>query len=148
MSGQNSTEWHLGTLLREARLARHLTQTAAAERAGISRTLWQQLETGSRPDGRPVNPKRDTLRAVAAAVDLTERETLEAAGHDPSDHDISRPGRPLASLAEARDLLSRLNDRQRQAVVDMIRAFHDPDPDLTAEPFRQDATLTPPDQPE
>lgn len=140
MTGRDAQgSWPLGPYLHEARLARQLTQKAAADRAGLSRTAWQQLESGERADGNPVRPKSSTVIAAAMAVDADPSRALELAGLDPSAFEPSRAGRPAASVAEARDLLTRLTEPQRRAVIDLLRAFVQ---DTPAEPFREATTLS------
>ena len=64
-----------GALLRGHRLALDLTQEALAERAGLARRGVQNLERGVH------RPQRETLRRLAAALDLgaAERAHFEAA---------------------------------------------------------------------
>jgi transcriptional regulator with XRE-family HTH domain len=150
MAGPNTQRsWDLGLPLREARQARGLTQTSAAERAGISRTVWQQLESGERSDGRPVRPKSSTVINVAAAVGMDPREALKLAGLDPSGNEPVRAGRPVTSVAEVRDLLARLREPQRRAIIDLVRAFVEDlpaEPEPPAEPFRQGTTVSEPER--
>ncbi|MGX7828044.1 helix-turn-helix domain-containing protein [Actinokineospora sp. 24-640] len=120
------TTWPLGPALRRARNAAGLSQAKAAKRAGVSRALWQQLEAGERPDGRPLRPKPVSLSLVARALDLDPRQVLEMAGLDPTAYDPSRAGRPVASTAEVGELLEMVTEVQRQAVVELLRAMVDP----------------------
>ncbi len=126
MDGREGGHWPLGPALRKARSAAGLSQAKAAKRAGVSRALWQQLESGERPDGRPLRPKPVSLTLVARSLDLDPRQVLELAGLDPAGYDPSRAGRPVASTAEARELLDMVTEAQRQAVVELLRAMVDP----------------------
>ncbi|SDI50058.1 Transcriptional regulator, contains XRE-family HTH domain [Actinokineospora alba] len=140
--GDEHSSWPLGPFLNEARIARKLTQKAAAARANLSRTAWQQLESGQRADGNPVRPKATTVIAAAMAVDADPTRALELAGLDPSAFEPSRAGRPATSFAEARALLAQLTEPQRRAVIDLLRTIvHD----TPAEPFREDTTLSGPE---
>ncbi|MBC6450211.1 helix-turn-helix domain-containing protein [Actinokineospora xionganensis] len=141
--GDEYGSWPLGPFLNEARIARKLTQKAAAARASLSRTAWQQLESGQRADGNPVRPKATTVIAAAMAVDADPARALELAGLDPSAFEPSRAGRPATSFAEARALLAQLTEPQRRAVIDLLRTIvHD----TPAEPFREDTTLSGPER--
>jgi transcriptional regulator with XRE-family HTH domain len=116
--------WPLGDQLRSAREEQQLTQTAAAQRADISRTVWQQLESGVRADGRPFRPKAATVQSAAVAVGLDPRDALQLAGLDPT---LFRPARggPVASQREAADLISRLTGAQRRALVELLHTLVD-----------------------
>ncbi|MGQ0837310.1 helix-turn-helix domain-containing protein [Actinokineospora sp.] len=143
--GGSDSSWPLGRLLREAREDAGLSQTAAAQRARISRAQWQNLEKGTGSGGKPVRPKPNTVTSAAEAVGLDPQHALELAGLDPSNYDPARPGRPTASLAEARDLLAQVTERQLQAVIDLLHAFLDTRPTsspTTAEPYRRGSTLS------
>ncbi|MGH3860584.1 helix-turn-helix domain-containing protein [Actinokineospora sp.] len=145
MAGRDAhSSWPLGPFLNEARLARQLSQKAAAARAGISRTAWQQLESGERADHNQVRPKSSTVIAAAMAVDADPTTALELAGLDPSAFEPARAGRPTATFAEARALLAQLTEPQRRAVIDLLRAFVHETP---AEPFRTTTTLGDPEPP-
>lgn len=141
--------WPLGPRLRAARERVRLSQNKAAEAAGVSRTLWQQLEAGGRSDRKPFNPKSDSVIRAARAVELNPREALELAGIDPGEYDASRAGRPTVTEAELRQLYSRLTRAQQQAVVDLLRAFLESDPapsPTTAEPYRRGTALSGPER--
>lgn len=115
----------LGEELREARRKKGLTQTAAAERAEVSATLWQQLEKGVRYDGKPLQPKAKTVIDVAIAVGLEPTRALEVAGLDPSAYEPARRPRRTASESEMLDLFSRLTVAQRQALVEFLNLMVD-----------------------
>lgn len=140
--GDEHSSWPLGPFLNEARIARKLTQKAAAARANLSRTAWQQLESGLRADGNPVRPKATTVIAAAMAVDADPTRALELAGLDPTTFEPARAGRPATSFAEARALLAQLTEPQRRAVIDLLRAIVHETP---AEPFREATTLSGPE---
>lgn len=116
----------LGRRLREAREARGYNQTQAAERGRISRTIWQQLEKGERFDGKPFEPKVNTVIAAAQAVELDPRELLPLAGHDPSHFEPTGSSRPSVSERELAERISRLTQKQRRAVSDVVDAMLEP----------------------
>jgi transcriptional regulator with XRE-family HTH domain len=125
MTESKAGTWLLGERLRAAREALNLSQTAAAQRADFSRTVWQQLESGQRADGKPLQPKAKTVTAAALAVQLDPREALRLAGHDPTRYEPSRAGRPVASQSELSELFTKLNERQRQALIELVASFVD-----------------------
>lgn len=55
----------LANRIRKHREAAGLTATAAAERAGLHRVAWAEIESG-----RNDNPKLNTLRKIASALDV------------------------------------------------------------------------------
>ena len=61
----------LARRIRKHRQAAGLTATAAAERAGLHRVAWAELEAG-----RNDNPKLNTLEKVAGALGVTVAELL------------------------------------------------------------------------
>src|SRR5687767_10198333 len=67
----------LGRLLEDRRTRAGLSQTAAAERAGISQGRWRQIIIGfiERADGRsPTHPSPELLAHMASAVGMTPHE--------------------------------------------------------------------------
>ncbi|GLZ43288.1 helix-turn-helix domain-containing protein [Actinokineospora sp. NBRC 105648] len=142
--GEDKTSWPLGEVLRQARDGKGWSQEDAAQKARFSRTSWQQLESGRRADRKPFRPKADTVINAALAVGVEPKEALELAGLDPTRYEPARAGRPTATVTEVRELVMRLTDGQRQAVVDLIMAFTDAaDADdespTTAEAYRHHA---------
>ena len=71
----------LGSWMRETRLAKHLTAAECAERAGMLAPVWSNWENGRsrRRDGQPSQPRRETVEAVARALDVPISEALHAA---------------------------------------------------------------------
>lgn len=120
-----ANEWPLGAYLREFRKQKRLSQTAAAQRADMSQTMWQMLESGKRRDGRPMRPKAQTVMDAAGAVGADPRHALELAGHDPALFKSDRPGRQVASQAQLIELFSRLDQRQRAAVIELMESVLD-----------------------
>jgi transcriptional regulator with XRE-family HTH domain len=122
----NAALLELGDLLREAREAKQLTQTAAAERADISRTMWQQLEAGARNDGKPLRPRPETVVNAAVAVGVDPQRALRLAGLDPNRYEPPTRGAATVSQREVADLFTRLNGRQRQALLELLQALVEP----------------------
>ena len=88
-----------GELLERARGA--MSKRAAAKEAGISEGRWRQIVTGRQLLGggqwTPARPRRETLIAMATAVQADVAEVLTAAGMDvgPLDEDagyVAAPG--------------------------------------------------------
>ncbi|PPK70444.1 helix-turn-helix transcriptional regulator [Actinokineospora auranticolor] len=142
--GEDKTSWPLGEVLRRARDDKGWSQEDAAQKARFSRTSWQQLESGRRADRKPFRPKADTVINAALAVDVDPREALELAKLDPTRYEPARAGRPTATVTEVRELVMRLTEEQRQAVVNLIRSFTEPAPPsapATAEAYRHNSVL-------
>ncbi|GAA2969838.1 Transcriptional regulator, contains XRE-family HTH domain [Actinokineospora diospyrosa] len=142
--GEDPNSWPLGELLRRARDEKGWSQEDAAQKARFSRTSWQQLESGRRADRKPFRPKADTVINAALAVDVDPSEALELANLDPTKYEPARAGRPTATVTEVRELVMRLTEEQRQAVVNLIRSFTEPIPSnspTTAEAYRHTNVL-------
>jgi DNA-binding XRE family transcriptional regulator len=56
---------HLGTVLKELRNGRKLTQEAAAKIVGVSQTMWHAYETGK------TTPSIDTVISIAKAMEIS-----------------------------------------------------------------------------
>lgn len=78
----------LGVLLEQHRGS--VSKREAARRAGISEGRWRQIVTGQQKAGGgvvvPVNPRRETVIAMAEAVKANIDEALRLAGMEPRDH--------------------------------------------------------------
>lgn len=73
----------LGALLEDARTRKLLSKREAARLAGISEGRWRQVVTGKQKAGDvivPVNPRANTVAAMARAVEVPVDEALAAAG--------------------------------------------------------------------
>jgi predicted ATPase/DNA-binding XRE family transcriptional regulator len=82
-----------GELLREARLARGLSQEALAERAGLSREAISLLERGGR-----LKPRRDTIALLIRSLELSPADRARLAASLPE-------GRgPVSTVGTARHL--------------------------------------------
>jgi transcriptional regulator with XRE-family HTH domain len=94
----------LGALLEEARLRKALSKREAARRAGISEGRWRQVVTGIQKAGTvnvAVNPRANTVVAMARAVDVDPEAALVAAGFPPDAlQSTGGPGHWVDTLAE------------------------------------------------
>jgi transcriptional regulator with XRE-family HTH domain len=120
-----------------------MSYTIASERSGLSRTTWASLESGRRNDRKQVRPRYETVVNAAKAVGVDPARALELAGHDSSAYEPSRPGRPVASVSEGRDLLAQMPESTRGLFIGLMQVFVERG--LTAEPFREGVTLSEPD---
>jgi transcriptional regulator with XRE-family HTH domain len=115
----------IGIGLRESRIALALTQSQAADRAGVSQTFWSNLERG-----RGTTASLETLAACAAAVGTQLAAFLEATPGADLPRDIahlrgqaaivrfSQPGGWRATVEAAIDPLAR---RSRSIDVELVR---------------------------
>lgn len=123
------SDWPLGRLLIDAREGLGESQTGAAERAGISKTLWQQLESGLRRDTntgekRPFKPRVDTVTAAARAVGVNIRLALELAGLNPEAADS--PVQPSEAQRLHLERWQKLSAPQKAAVEAVMLTMLDP----------------------
>jgi transcriptional regulator with XRE-family HTH domain len=130
----------LGRMLKDARLALHLTQTQAAERAGLSQSTWSRLEIGSGPRvtlgtwaraAAAVNASLDAFLRTGPAADqprdavhLGHQElvirTAAPGGWDPLPEHALDPDASRSRFADV--LLRRMHER---ALVDVWDWFDD-----------------------
>jgi transcriptional regulator with XRE-family HTH domain len=99
----------LGALLEEARTRKGLSKREAARQAGISEGRWRQVVTGIQKAGDvavPVNPRANTVAAMARAVDVKAEVALAIAGF--SDGEIARFAEPKAVPGDWEDRLARV----------------------------------------
>jgi transcriptional regulator with XRE-family HTH domain len=122
--------WHfVGRRLYQGRKRFQISKREAARRAGISESLWRQLEAGGREVAGTVvlpNPRPENLYAAIRAVDEDPYVLFEDVGMQvPEGLDGPTAGSPLA------EKVSRLNDRDRAIVeqlVDSMLAAQESDP--------------------
>ncbi|HWR52594.1 MAG TPA: helix-turn-helix transcriptional regulator [Bryobacteraceae bacterium] len=83
----------VGNRIRDRRIGLGMSQQDLADAAGITQPGLLRIEKGE------TNPKMDTLRAVAAALNLTVRELMfgDALILNPGSHLVARVGRILDS---------------------------------------------------
>ncbi len=113
-SGMAPTLVHdLGSYLREQRTAAQLSLRQLSELAGISNPYLSQIERGLK------KPSAEILQQIARALQVSAESLyvragiLDAANPDPHQCDV------LHAIAAD----GRLNDRQRQALIDVYRSF-------------------------
>ncbi|MBK8869246.1 MAG: helix-turn-helix transcriptional regulator [Dermatophilaceae bacterium] len=103
----------LGSYLREQRTAAQLSLRQLSELAGISNPYLSQIERGLK------KPSAEILQQIARALQVSAESLyvragiLDAANPDPHQCDV------LHAIAAD----GRLNDRQRQALIDVYRSF-------------------------
>lgn len=111
--------WYfVGQRLYQGRKRFQISKREAARRAGISESLWRQLEAGGREVGGRVvlpNPRPENLYAAARAVEEDPAILFADVGMQvPEGLDRSAPDDPLATK------LARLNDRDRAIVEQLV----------------------------
>lgn len=77
----NEDDWQLFTQdlaiqLRRRRLDRGLSQEEVASRAGISRFIYRQYESGESRRGAPANPALRSIIAISQALEVPLDELL------------------------------------------------------------------------
>lgn len=72
-----------GRWMRDRRLELRMTASESAERCGMKLSTWSGWETGRsrRKDGAPAQPRRETVRAIACALNSRLNEAYAAAGY-------------------------------------------------------------------
>ena len=123
------SDWALGKLLADAREGLGESQTSAAKRAGLSKTVWQQLESGLRRDTttgeqRPFKPRVDTVTSAARAVSVNLRLALELAGLNPDAADS--PVQPSEAQRLHIERWQQLSEPQKAALEALIMTMLDP----------------------
>lgn len=81
----------LGNMIREARTAKGITQSALAEQAGISSSEVGKIERGEK------EPAQDVLKLMAKALGVTQKSLLEAASGTGSGRKTSSSGKTSSS---------------------------------------------------
>lgn len=67
----------LGSNLRRLRIEAEMTQTAVAEKAGVTRAHYSALEAGASSNGGPANPRLATLLSLSGALGVSLIELLD-----------------------------------------------------------------------
>jgi transcriptional regulator with XRE-family HTH domain len=102
----------LGEFIRDQRRNARLSLRKLSELAGISNPYLSQIERGLR------KPSADILQSIARGLRISA-ETLYVRAGILDDRDGGRP----ADLVEAIVADPTLNDRQRQALIEIYRSF-------------------------
>lgn len=107
-----------GQWLRETRLSKKLSVTECAHKAGWSLPTWSNWENdrSRRKDNKPTEPRSDTARAIARALDVPVEDVLEAARVSPVAIDPNTP-----FLREIETLLRRAPAEMQGPIKDVIR---------------------------
>lgn len=71
-----------GEWIRERRLTLRLKAFECAERAGMKPQMWSDWENdrSRKADGSPMTPRPETIRRIAAALEVPPAEAMRAAG--------------------------------------------------------------------
>jgi transcriptional regulator with XRE-family HTH domain len=102
----------IGDVIRKYRKEHGLSLREFAEKAGLSHSYIDKLESGKDPlTGKPVMPTMRTIEMIAKAMGVTVEQLMAAAGYlpkntDPGDVPVPSPKarRIIDSLARAHDL--------------------------------------------
>ena len=143
----------------------------AAKAAGVSEGRWRQIVTGVQKAGRgivlPVNPRTETLIAMAAAVGADIDAVLRAAGVDPIEADAalieaSTPASGITSYSNddlLEEILRRMTTEESESdgnsapstqaggspvFTESIAEVLEPDPSQPDQPARRGRRKSPP----
>ena len=108
----------LGEFIRDQRRNARLSLRKLSELAGISNPYLSQIERGLR------RPSADILQGIARGLRISAESLYVRAGL----LDESEPG-PAADLEAAIMAAPDLNERQKQALVEIYRSFRTGDPE-------------------
>ena len=103
----------LGSYLREQRTAAQLSLRQLSELAGISNPYLSQIERGLK------KPSAEILQQIARALQVSAESLYVRAGI----LDVASTDHPRCDVLRAIAADDRLNDRQRQALIDVYRSF-------------------------
>ena len=113
-----------------ARLARRMTKIECADRAGVSLPVWIEYEN----KGKKAQPRRATVLKIAAALGVSEKDALEAAGYAapqqllrqfPHAHSISSGNDILASRVGGEVIPASKMERARKMIEDGQKSIND-----------------------
>ena len=101
--------------VRDAREARKLTIVECASRAGISHPTWVEYENVTKNK----QPKRETVKKIAAALGVSVDEAMEAAGYsaDVPEVPVEWARLWLATPTEQRDKLLKITRSTHEALA-------------------------------
>lgn len=105
------------------------SQTEAADRAGVSRTLWRQMED---PE-RPYRPRRANVLKVARILRWDLEEALTLAGYDDPPTDGERAEMHHGTRDELDRVLARLPEHQLRVLLVVAKALLRPGVDWSHE---------------
>lgn len=105
----------IGTLIREARMSKGLTQEELGKLVGVQKSAIAKYE-----NGRVVNIKRSTLQKLATVLNLKGSDLV--IGHNPKEAaEISAKVLMDSDLMELVELYCLLNKDDKKTVQDLIR---------------------------
>lgn len=95
-----------------------------AQRAGMSPTMWSRWESGESRSktGKPAQPRRETLEAIALGLNVSLEDVTEAAGFRPNsalDYRLARKLEPILMQVspEKRKLIETTLERTARDLV-------------------------------
>ena len=107
----------IGRLIKEARLAKGLTQEELGKLVGVQKSAIAKYE-----NGRVVNIKRSTLHGLAKALDLKGSDLIIEA--DPKEAaELSAKVLMDSDLRETAELYSALTEENKKIVKDLLRSL-------------------------
>ncbi len=105
----------IGKLIKDARIAKGLTQEELGKLVGVQKSAIAKYE-----NGRVVNIKRSTLQCLAKALDLKGSDLIIES--DPKEAaSLSAKVLSDSDLREVLDLYLKLNDEDKKAYKDLLR---------------------------
>lgn len=105
----------IGKLIKDARIAKGLTQEELGKLVGVQKSAIAKYE-----NGRVVNIKRSTLQCLAKALDLKGSDLIIES--DPQEAaSLSAKVLSDSDLREVLDLYLKLNDEDKKAYKDLLR---------------------------
>lgn len=105
----------IGKLIKDARIAKGLTQEELGKLVGVQKSAIAKYE-----NGRVVNIKRSTLQGLAKALDLKGSDLIIES--DPKEAaSLSAKVLSDSDLREVLDLYLKLNDEDKKAYKDLLR---------------------------
>ncbi len=121
----------LGRLLEDARESLRISKREAARRADISEGRWRQITIGHQKAGDvtiPVNPRRNTVTAMARAVGVDPAKAQLAAGMEPDSPEEPKTGDQPPLDPDLRRYLAVLADpdvdqRQKELMREQMRLW-------------------------
>lgn len=106
---------NIGKLIKDARIAKGLTQEELGKLVGVQKSAIAKYE-----NGRVVNIKRSTLQGLAKALDLKGSDLIIES--DPKEAaSLSAKVLSDSDLREVLDLYLKLNDEDKKAYKDLLR---------------------------
>jgi transcriptional regulator with XRE-family HTH domain len=93
------------------RKAKRMSQAECAKAAGVSTPVWCEYENTE----KQAQPRKDTVRKIAQALDVSIEEAMQAAGYD-----VGLQAEVPAKLLSAWRKVSRASEAKRNAWLDSV----------------------------